>query len=175
MLSHLLSSRIFKTIVHALFSYSRFSRTICCGCSTRKGFSTYRPCTKWVRNKIWWAITLVCGEKKSLFSIGLAVSFLWKCYIYIHNLDLCLELQINISHYLPNFSVMLLIEISCLSQNLLNFWNFVWFNLILGYSGGTQNQICPKFIPITAFLQINSCSLSTHIHFLLPCVMNIVR
>lgn len=34
---------------HSLLSYSRFSRTICCGCSSGKGFSADRPCTKWVR------------------------------------------------------------------------------------------------------------------------------
>lgn len=50
-LSNLLSYSIFKTVIYALFSYSRFSGTICCGGSSGKGFSTYRPCTKWVRIK----------------------------------------------------------------------------------------------------------------------------
>lgn len=55
------------------------------------------------KKKIWWAIILVCW-KKNLFSIGWAVSFLWKHYIYIHNLDLRLEIQVHISNYLQNSS-----------------------------------------------------------------------
>ncbi|XP_059556613.1 syntaxin-binding protein 5 isoform X12 [Myotis daubentonii] len=38
-----------KPILKVEFKTSRsgFSGTICCCCSSRKGFSTYRPCTKW--------------------------------------------------------------------------------------------------------------------------------
>lgn len=56
------------------------------------------------KKKIWWAISLACGEKNVLCSIGRAVSILWKHYIYIHNLDLCLEIQVHSSNYLQNSS-----------------------------------------------------------------------
>lgn len=110
LLPNLLSSCIFKTVVHASFACSRFSGTICCGGSSGKGFSTYRPCTKWVRNKIWWEIILACGEKDFLAWSWLFLLFEKRC-IYIHNLDLSLQFQTHISNYLPDFtrSSMLLI------------------------------------------------------------------
>lgn len=114
---------------------------------------------------------LVCGEKNVLFSIGWAVSFLWKHYIYIHNLDLCLEIQVHISNYLQNSSYYV-DEIEFphfLSQNLLHFWNYV-IQPNTWVPWGQTAAACPKLVP--AGSRISSCSFPSHIHSLWQCVMN---
>lgn len=95
--------------------------------------------------------------KENLFSIGLAISFVWKYFIYIHNLDLFLQIQTHISNYLPDLPdpVCCLYRVSIfLSQNLLNFWNLIWFNLIPGHHADRQNK--SRIDAITVYLQKSS-------------------
>lgn len=80
--------------VHAVFSYCRFSGTVCCGCSPGKGLSADRPCTKWVRTLGKQLCYYVRNHKVS-FSMVLKYYIPLKLEIYEH--DLFLMLQIHIS------------------------------------------------------------------------------